>query len=119
MTSSDSGDCGALLQDERQRSGPERIDQLPRQNGELRVLAGLADVGDMNDERIEARATLGREDRRHRFAVGRVGAEAVHRLGGERDEASRPQVRCGGRDRFIRCLDDAHVAAVPDLPAHS
>ena len=59
------------------------------------------DVGHMADQRIEARPALGREDARHRLAVGGVGGEAVDRLGRQRDQLAAPQ-RVGGIARPLR-----------------
>jgi hypothetical protein len=47
----------------------------------------------MGDERVEARALLGGVDARHRLGLRGVGAEAVDRLGRERDEPARAQDR--------------------------
>ncbi len=91
-------------------SGPGQNASMSRRvsGGQLGMFAGLVRVGDVDDERIEARAPLGGEDRGDGRRVGRVGAEAVHRLGRKGDEAPRAQVLCGGAYCLIRCLDDAH-----------
>jgi hypothetical protein len=44
------------------------------------------DVREMDDQRIERRAPLGREDRRHRMRVGGIGPKAVNGLGRKRDQ---------------------------------
>ena len=52
-------------------------------------------VGNVRDQRVEARAVLGGVDLGYGLRVGRVGAEAVDGLGRKRDEAACAQDRGG------------------------
>ena len=52
----------------------------------------------MHDQRVERRPALGGEDARDRPVVGRVAAEAVDRLGRERDEAACGEDRAAAGD---------------------
>ena len=63
-------------------------------------------IGDVGDKRIEGRPALGGVESRHGLAVGGVGAEPVHRLGRERDEAA-------GR-KAARRLGDGGIIGVQD-----
>ena len=56
-------------------------------------------VRHMRDQRIEARPALGGVEPRDRLAVGRVGAEAVDRLGRKRDQPAVGEHARGRRDR--------------------
>ena len=74
-------------------------------------------VRHMRDQRIEARAALGRIEPRDRFAVGGVGAEAVDRLGRKRDQpavrrarARPPRSRRGSRRANVSPLRRALAA---------
>src|SRR5439155_6548694 len=51
-----------------------------------RVATSERFVGDVTDQRVGARATLDREDLPYGVRIGRVGAQAVDRLGGKRDQ---------------------------------
>jgi hypothetical protein len=48
---------------------------------------GLGEIANMNDQRVEAGPGLGCEYRSDGMVVGRIAAESIHGLGGERDEA--------------------------------
>ena len=78
-------------------SGPGQSARQPaRQRRELGQRLGHRQVGAMDDQRIEARPPLGLVDRQHRIGVGRVGAQAIDRLGGKGARACR---RAAGRRR--------------------
>ncbi len=72
----------------------------------------------MDDQRVEARPVLGREDAGHRPVVGGVGAQAVDGLGREGDQAAgAQQLARGGVGRAVRwqdpwCLFDRHVEVI-------
>ena len=92
---------GRLGKDERERPRPKCFGE-PRHIGiEARQRLRRFEVADMGDERIERRAALGLIEARDGAPVGRVGAEAVDRLGRKRDEAAggkharRVRNRCG------------------------
>ena len=53
----------------------------------------------MDDQRVEARPSLGREDRGDGALVGRVGAEPIDGLGRKGDERPVAQQPRGARDR--------------------
>ena len=74
------GHDGLATQHDRQRTWPERSEEC-----EARI--GFGDFGErglvehVDDERVEERASLDREDLGERGGIGRVGGEAVDRLG--------------------------------------
>ena len=113
----------AQRQDERQRARPVALAPALRASSSKRGdFSGLADVADMDDQRIEARPALGLVDARDRLAIGRVGGEAVDGLGRHRDRLARrrsaapprrsPRVHKAGRGCFARSPRRA-IAAVP------
>ncbi len=67
--------------DDGQRSGPERAGQRHGAVVEVGDAPGRLQVGDMGDQRIEARSALGLENRRDRRGVRRVRTEPIDRLG--------------------------------------
>ena len=110
--------------DERQRPGPEPGRQPIGVAGPLRhTFAGLSDIRDMNDQRIDGRAALGREDSRDRRGVGGDGPQAVHRLGREGNQTpagqdARGLVEHGGIGRSgstvrTRVDDGSVILALP------
>ena len=87
-------------QHQRQRAGPEllrqsRSDLRPRG----RHAGDLLETRDVDDHGIRARPALGREDFLHGPFIQGVRAEAVDRLGGERDQPAALQKAGGARDR--------------------
>ena len=70
-------------------------------------LARGARVCDVHDERVARGPALGRVDRAHGVGVVGAGAEAVHRLGGEGDEAPPTDP--------LRCARDGPTGAVEPL----
>ena len=70
-----------------------------RRRKSARARSAALRVRHMRDQRIEARAALGGIEPRDRRAVGGVGAEAVDRLGRERDQPALAQHARGRRDR--------------------
>ena len=73
---------------EGQRSGPERLRELQGGVVEQALRCGGFEAVDMGDQRVEARALLGRIDAGDRLGIGRVRAEAVDGLGREGDETA-------------------------------
>ena len=65
----------------------------------------------MRDQRVEARAALGGVKPRDRFAIGRVGAEPVDRLGRKRDQPAVGEHARGRRDRVAVGVA-AHVSPI-------
>ena len=80
-------------QDQRQRSRPESLRQQFRAGVECPVAPRHRDFGYVANQRVEARAALGLENARHRFAIRSVGGEPVDRLRRQRDQFSRAQRR--------------------------
>jgi hypothetical protein len=80
-------DAGAFAQrhDEGERAGPEGIGQPLRHGIEDADAIGHGAIGDVDDQRVEARAALGLVDARHGLPAGGVGGEPVDGLGGQRD----------------------------------
>ena len=111
LTSSDSFEPARRRKHQGQRTGPERFGEALRERRHLGVLAGLRGVRYVHDQRVEAGAPLGREDRRHRAPVGGIAAEPIDGLGREGDKAALPQQRRRGRDSFLRCLHNGHRLA--------
>ena len=52
------------------------------------------DIGDVHDQRVEARPAFGGEDRGDRAIVGGDSAQAIDGLGGKRDQPARAQGLC-------------------------
>src|SRR5215216_198300 len=76
----------APADDEGQRTRPERFRQTRSLARQYRQLAGLGDRWNMYDERIEARAPLGREYAQDRVGIGGVGSKPVDGFGGHADQ---------------------------------
>ena len=100
-----------------QRAWPVAFGERLGLRVEAADLPRLVQAGDVNDERVEARPSLGLVDSRHGFAMGRVGGEAVDRLGRHRhDLAGGDQGRglgdCLGSVRQDACLLRAHRAGL-------
>ena len=86
---------GGERHDDGQRPRPEFLRQQFRATIEPAVAARHRDIGDVADQRIEARSALRREDARDGFAVRRVRGEPVDGLGGQRDQFPGAQQRRG------------------------
>ena len=86
--------------DDRQRPRPERLGEPAGEIVERALARRGRRVGDMGDQRIERRPALGGVDRGDGAVVGRVGGEAVDRLGRHRDEAAGVEARGGFGDRL-------------------
>ena len=93
--------CAHLPQrnDQRQRAGPMLARPAPARFVRTRRSARPPQVGDMDDQRVEARPALGFVDARYGFRVGRVGGEPVDGLGRQ----PRPARRRGSAARLRRC----------------
>ena len=83
----------ASRQNERQGTGPERLRQRARERREIDECFGFCEIPHMHDQRIELWPPLGGEDRGDSLAVGRVGTEAIDRLGRECDQTAVAQNR--------------------------
>ncbi len=99
----DPRDDVALPEDDGERSGPE-----PRgEPGDPRIAAVLGHdvprevrrIREVDDDRVEPRPLLQREDAGHRLGIPRVRPEAVHGLRGEGDRLAAPEGRDGFGDR--------------------
>ena len=81
------GHAGAARQNQRQRTGPEGVDQLLREGrhagGEL---GHLRRAGHVHDQRVVGRAALGGKDAAHRRVAAGVGGQTVHGLGRQADQ---------------------------------
>ena len=89
----------ATSQHEGQRPRPEsrgRPASTTVENGEG---LGLGQRGDMDDQRVEARPALSRENLGDGALVGRIAAEPIDGLGREGDEPAGAQQRGGAGDR--------------------
>ena len=87
----------AQRQNQGQRPGPERSGQRFGPRIEIGQRARRRNIGQMHDQRVEARSPLGLEDARHGKIRPRVAAKAVNRLGREGDKTAPPQKVCGLR----------------------
>ena len=74
-----------------QGTGPERLRQRPGAVVEDRDLLGARQVGDVRDQRVEARPALGLEDRRHRPRIAGVARQPVDCLGRQDDQLALAQ----------------------------
>ncbi len=63
-------------------------------------------MGQVHDERVEARPPFGREDGRHGLGVSRIGSEAIDGLGRHNHEAAVAQAVRGGFDGIRRGLQN-------------
>ena len=97
-------------QDEGKRARPEPLRQGLRLAGPFDQPPRGGDIQDVDDQRVEFGAVLGREYARHRPVVGRIGAEPVNGFRRECDETAAPQDSGGFRDRsrFGRLPNRAH-----------
>jgi hypothetical protein len=83
--------------DDGQRARPEGPGQGHRPIVEIGDAGGDLDVGDMSDQRVEARTALGLEDRRHGGGARGVRAKAIDGLGRQQHEPTG-----GERTRRVR-----------------
>ena len=83
---------GGLGKDERQRPRPEGLGEPRRIGIKSRQCLRRRAIDNSRDQRIERRPALGLVDARDRPPRGRIGAEAIDRLGGESDQPA------GGKD---------------------
>ena len=95
------GNALGPAENEGQRSRPERLRELPCALARLGDLPRLLDVRDMNDQRIEARTPLGREDPRDGAIVGRVGGESIDGLRRHSDQLAVADRVDGGEKIFV------------------
>ncbi len=99
----DRGDAGVRRAAERPASaGPANAASASARapSSKTPMRSAAAKVGNMNDQRVEARSSLGFVDAGDSFGVGRVGGEAVDRLG----RRPRPARRRGSAARLRRCV---------------
>ena len=96
-----------LREDERERAGPERRGQRLGPPVEAREIPGRIELRDMDDQRIGRGPALGRVDGGDRVIVRGVRPQAVHRLGGERDDLPIPKASGRPRDGLRRCRHNA------------
>ena len=87
-----------LRQHQRQRPRPEDASEFFRHGIEAPEPARGGGIGDMRDQRIECRASLGGIEPRYCLAVASIGAEPVDRLGGEGHQPARVQAARRSRD---------------------
>ena len=100
---------------QRQRSGPEGHGEAQGLLREETQLKGGLGLGDMGDKRVEAGASLGLIDPRHRRAPCRIRAKAIDRLGREGDALPRPQ-QVGGCGKIVVAGRQAQGHGRPDSP---
>ena len=90
---------GIAFHDERERARPERVGERARNVGHIGCERfQLFTARDVDDNRMVGRTALHREQLLHRARVRRVRAQAVDRLGRERDELSGAQRIRGARN---------------------
>ena len=93
-------------QHESQRSRPEALGQDPGALIHPHQSLGSGEVGQVEDEGIEARAVLGGEDCGDGAVIGGVRAEAIDRLGGKGHEPAGAKRFGRGRDVLRRRRED-------------
>ena len=114
------GHGGCPFEQQRQRSGPERVGQ--EAGGGRDVDGPLIDrrrIGDVDDQRVIGRSALHREHPPDGLGIGGIGAEPVDRLGRERHESAACQhVRRPLDLGLVRRADHRHPgdAATPTPP---
>ena len=77
---------GGPGQHQGQRARPERFGQRSRRRIEAADLPGGGEIADMGDQRVEGGPALGLIEPGDGGGIGGVGAEAIDRLGRERDQ---------------------------------
>ncbi len=102
------GAIGAARQHERQRSRPEGAHQFSRRIVDDRIGLGLGHSRHMHDQRVEAWPRLGREHLGHGGRIECIGAEAIDRLGGKRDDLAPRQGLRGAGNRLVSGGNDRH-----------
>ena len=81
-------DPGLERRDDGQRARPEAAAERQGALVEIGDRLGRFQVGDVGDQRVEARPALGGENPRHGLTVGGVGGEPVDRLGRQDDQGA-------------------------------
>ena len=97
--------------DQRQRSGPMLRGQRASLVTELADPLRGREVGDVDDQRVEAGPALGLVDPRDCLGVGRVGGEAVDRLGRHRDRLAGEDQPRGFGDALVTEGKDPRFAS--------
>ena len=88
-----------LLEDDREGAGPERVREVLKDRGhEGREVLHLGQFGDVHDEGVVPRPSLGLEDAGHGFPVQSVRGETVDRLRGDGHQFARSE-------QFARAFD--------------
>ena len=100
---------GLLWQHQRQRSRPERSRKLLSRGIEAAEAARRSHIGNVRDQRIECRPSLGGVEPRHGLAIAGIGAEPIDGLGREGDQpafarGSAPPPRCAARRSSSRAF---------------
>ncbi len=100
---------GTPADDEGQRAGPERLGQGDRNRADVTAEAvepvEVIVVGEVDDQGMTGRSTLGLEDPGHRGRRGGIGPEPVDRLGRERHQLALLEGLGGSLDRRVETLD--------------
>jgi hypothetical protein len=71
---------------------------------------GCGEIGNMDDQRVEAWSSLGLVDTRDRLGIGCVGGEAVDRLGRDSDRLARKDQPRGVGDTRVGEGEDPRLA---------
>ena len=86
------GHNAAAGQDHGEGAGPEPFRQrISLRRDIMAIPRQPVRVGDMKDQRVVLGTALCLKDMQHRFFVKGVGAETVHRFGGDAQQAAPPQ----------------------------
>ena len=110
------GGTGQARQNQRQRAGPEGVDQLlGKQRHFLGVARDGGRIGHMHDQRMVGGPALGAEDMCHGRVVVAVGGQAVDRLGRQTEQLAGLQCLGGGLDRCIQLSIQNHVSSLKTL----
>jgi hypothetical protein len=92
------GDARGALKDQRQRAGPEGVDQLPRlYRNRIGPVSQVGAGRQVHDHRMIMRAALGPIDAGYGRRILGIRAQAIHGFGGESDQAAGCKQRGGPR----------------------
>ncbi len=110
------GDSAMLrdVDDQSERTRPEGFNQFQSLTTERALRLRHFQTGNMSDQRVEARTSLGRVKSRDSLCIGCIRSETIDRLCRHSDETTGAQQICCTRDGIIRRGQDwgTHAALI-------